>query len=444
MIASALVVLSGAGAVRERRFAEVVVAGMLIGFGLGAKLTMIPAVAVLVAWIAFDARGGKALSVRLGQVGLFLVGIVVSTGYWYGRNWVLTGNPFFPGAIAFFAGPLDAGVQDQTKLITFLLTDPIGTLSIALPALTNWPFILWLVAAAGYVRGVVVIFKRSPAEVPSSHALEAVLLLVGLSLLLAFPFQPFSATKNLPGAPITPEPRFLIISFVAGIGLASRWIAGKRGMLTAAALVVVAGFIGNQSAGVAAAVLVLGAWFAVRRFESLIRLLHTHRTVTLAVVALACVAGAILWKGNLERSIERRVFTYTSAGQMIGPLWKEVNDLPAGSRVIAFGLAGNFSYPLFGRSLELRPVMLHRSGALLQPVHELWLHAPDRFEWWAAPQDPAELTGLKAGLLSSGVTHVAVSRTSDGSWPVQAGILLPPQFTVIHSDPGSALYRVNH
>ena len=87
--------------------------------------------------------------------------------------------------------------------------------------------------------------------------------------------------------------------------------------------------------------------------------------------------------------------------------------------------------------------MLHRSGAPLRPVHELWRAAPERFDWWAAPPDQAELTGLQAGLLSSGVTHVAVSRTSDGSWPVQASILVPPLFTVIHSDPASALYRVN-
>ncbi len=442
MIASALVVLSGAGAVREHRFAEALVAGTLIGFGLGAKLTMLPAVAVMFGWILLGARGGQTLSGRIGNSVLFISGIVVATGYWYGRNWLLTGNPFFPGAIAFLEGPLGSG-QDQTKLITFLLADPAGTLGIVMPALTNWPIILWLVATAGYARGILMLFRKSATDVPASRALEAVLLLVGLSLLLAFPFQPFSATLNQPGAPVAPgEPRFLIVSFMVGIVLASSWIAGLRGVVVATTVVVAAGLMGNQLAGITAALLALAAWFAPRQYNGIHRFLRARRSLVSGVLAVAFVAGAILWRGNLEKEIERRIFSYRSAGQLLGPLWKEVNALPAGSRVVAYGLAGNFSYPLFGRSLDSRPVMLDRSGALLQPVHSIWALDRDRFEWWAPPPDSTELAVLQTALPESGVTHVAISRTSAGLWPVQAGVLLPPHFTVIHSDAGTALYKL--
>ena len=45
-------------------------------------------------------------------------------------------------------------------------------------------------------------------------------------------------------------------------------------------------------------------------------------------------------------------------------------------------------------------------------------------------------------LIASVVTHVAVARTSSGGWPMQAGLLRPPRFTVLYSDAGSALFSV--
>ena len=189
MIASTLVVLADSRG--GRRWSEVLVAGLLVGFGLGAKLNLLPAVLVLVAWIAWGRRGARAISGRTGQVLLFLAGVVLSTGYWYGRNWILTGNPFFPGAIAFFDGPLGAAEQDATKFATFLLTDPLETLRISIPAMTNWPVILWLVAAYGYLHGFAVILRKRGSDYSPHREVEAMLFLVGMSLLLAFPFQPF-------------------------------------------------------------------------------------------------------------------------------------------------------------------------------------------------------------------------------------------------------------
>jgi hypothetical protein len=441
MIASALMALGGSG--RGRRASDVVVAGAFIGFGLGAKLTMLPAVAVLAAWIALDAKGGVKLSTRLVHLSLFALGGLAVTGYWYGRNWVLTGNPFFPGAIGPFPGPLGPAEQEQTKLITHLLTDPVGTARIALAALTDWPVPLWIVAAAGYVGGLAVVVRKQREQLPANRVLEAVLLLVGVSLLLAFPFQPFSATKNLPGAPITPEPRFLIISYMAGIVLASRWITGLRGVLGAGLIVAVGGFIGNLPAGIAAAVLMAAAWAAPAQIGRVLSFLRLHRTAAWGAAVIILAVGAVVWRGNLEGSIQDRVFSYRSAGQPLGPVWEKVNALPAGSKVVAFGLAGNFSYPLFGRSLAVRPVMLGRAGGPLQPVHALYLADPEKFVWWAEVPDSSELATLASNLLSKDVTHVAVTRTAAGEWPVQTRILLPPDFTVLSSDPGWALFRVN-
>ncbi len=440
MIATTLVVLADN---RDgRRWSEVLVAGLLVGFGLGTKLTLLPAVLVLAVWIAWGRRGVKAISGRTGRVVLFLAGVVVSTGYWYGRNWILTGNPFFPGAIAFFDGPLGATEQDATKFVTFLLTDPLETLRTSIPAMTNWPVILWLVAAYGYLQGFAAILRTRRSDYLPHREVEAMLFLVGMSLLLAFPFQPFSGSSNYAGAPLNPDPRFLVMSFTAGIVLASHWIVGVRGVLIAAVLVVAAGLTVNPFVAVLTAVLCLGAWFMFEPLRAITRLVSVHRRVLLGLLAMSTVGSLVLLRGNLEREIEQRIFSHQSWGRNLGMLWSEVAKLPPGSRIAALG--HNFTYPLFGRSLNLRPVVLDRSGALLEPLHEIWKREGARFEWWAAVKsDSSELPGFAERLRSSGVTHVAVSRTFAGEWPVEAGVLLPPRFTVTYSDTGSALYGVN-
>ena len=406
-----------------------------------AKLTLLPAVVVLAAWIAWGRRGAKTISSRTGQVALFLAGVVVSTGYWYGRNWILTGNPFFPGAIAFFDGPLGATEQDETKFVTFLLTDPLETLRISIPAMTNWPVILWLVAAYGYLHGFAVILRKRGSGYSPHQEVEAMLFVVGVSLLLAFPFQPFSGSSNYPGAPLDPDPRFLVMSFTAGIVLASHWIVGVRGVLVAAVLVVTAGLTVNPFVAVLTAVLCLGGWFMFEPLRTVTRLVSLHRRVLLGLLALSIIGSLVLLRGNLERKIEQRIFSYQSWGRNLGMLWSEIAKLPPGSRIAPLG--NDFTYPLFGRSLDLRPLVLDRSGAPLEPLHEIWRREGERFEWWAAViSDSSELPGFAERLRSSGATHVAVSRTFAGEWPVEAGVLLPPRFTVTYSDTGLALYSV--
>ena len=234
------------------------------------------------------------------------------------------------------------------------------------------------------------------------------------------------------------------MSFIAGIVLASHWIVGVRGVFIAAALVVAAGLTVDPFVAVLTAVLCLVAWFVVEPFRMVTRFVSVHRGVLVALLTLGVVAGLVLLRGSLEREIEQRMFSFRSRGRNLGMIWSEIAKLPPGSRIAALGHAGNFTYPLFGRSLNLRPIVLDRSGAPLEPLHEIWRREGERFEWWAAVKsDSSGLPGFAEQLRSSGVTHVAVSRTVAGEWPVEAGILLPPRFTVMYSDTGLALYGVN-
>ena len=234
------------------------------------------------------------------------------------------------------------------------------------------------------------------------------------------------------------------MSFTTGIVLASHWIVGVRGVIAAAVLVVAAGLTVDPFVAVLTAVLCVVAWFIVEPFRTVTRFVSVHRGVLLGLLTLGVVAGLVLLRGSLEREIEQRIFSFQSRGRNLGMIWSEIAKLPPGSRIAALGHAGNFTYPLFGRSLNLRPVVLDRSGAPLEPLHEIWRREGERFEWWAAVKsDSSDLGKFAERLRSSGATHVAVSRTPAGEWPIEAGVLLPPHFTVTYSDTGVALYGVN-
>lgn len=443
---SGLTVLTGRANGSGVGFREGLVAGLLLGLGLASKVTLLPAVLVVMTWLLLgDGRTMPARD-RLGRTGAFVSGIGLAGAYWYARTWIATGNPVFPGAIGPFPGPFGAGEQAGTKLITHLARDPAGTLSIALPPLTDWPSVLWLIAAAGYAGvGALMVARlfRGASQVSRG---ETLLFIVGLVLLGSYPFQPFSAAINRPDAPLTPEARFVITSFMAGVVLVSRWNARGWHAVLFWVIVAAAAWMSGVQSGLLCTAVAVGTWVCFRLVQRAPRIARTgmRPAAVVAIMAGGILLGSVFLQGHLEMQIKRRLFTYTVAGQELGALWKEVDKLPPGSRVASFGLAENLTYPLFGRSFTLRPAVADRFGRMLQPLHERWAVERNLLEWWPSDSSgSADLAAIPDALLSAGVTHVAVSRTRSGRWPAQAEALLPPRFTMLHSAPGVALFSVN-
>jgi hypothetical protein len=90
---------------KKEEYRWLVVAGLLSGFAMGVKYLAVFAVAIqlllISAWSLSSAEGTK----RLPAVWLaFLFPLAVSSGVWYARSFLDTGNPFYPYLTSFFGG----------------------------------------------------------------------------------------------------------------------------------------------------------------------------------------------------------------------------------------------------------------------------------------------------------------------------------------------------
>ena len=102
------------------RTSHVLLAGYLAG---GAVATKYPAVLFvllpLAAWVALasgksGSEGGPPFLVTVGKrLTVFLLAAVVGCGLWFGKNWVLTGNPTYPLLYGLFDGQEWSPKQDQ-------------------------------------------------------------------------------------------------------------------------------------------------------------------------------------------------------------------------------------------------------------------------------------------------------------------------------------------
>lgn len=135
VLGSLLVVLARWDALQEwgsRALAPLLCAGLLMGLGVGLKLTNAPyAVALCLAFFvvpgAYRRRFGLAFVFGLGV----LAGVAVTGGWWFVKMWQLFGNPLFPQFNNIFHSPwaAESGVIDTYFLPKTLLE------------YVQWPFI---------------------------------------------------------------------------------------------------------------------------------------------------------------------------------------------------------------------------------------------------------------------------------------------------------------
>src|SRR5262245_21469937 len=382
LIAAAVAVSLAPDAItpRERRF-NVILSGLLVGLAVGCKVTyMIPSAAILVWWLV---RGSlsRAEGNTASTIMLFAAMVFISGGFWYIRNWVSAGNPFFPAAIGPFWGPFDAASQARTKAWHWLST--VGVSKWQLGNFLDWPLFTSVIAFAGYANVVVKTFRNRTGNMPF-NGVDFLLLAIGVLVIASYPFLPFSGTINRPYAAFELSPRYVAVAIIPGLVLYRHLLtATMQGRYVWLTLLLVACGSGLSAWSLKDMLLFLafalvGAWAV----QILPRTQKSWRAASVALIALLFV---MLGFEHAKKQSATSSLLYQAFGpdRPIGKAWQALEKLPPNSR-IAFFMSEPTEYtqyyPLLGRRLQFQPAYVDGAG-----LERLTLHKQDRTEgagWW--------------------------------------------------------------
>jgi arylsulfatase A-like enzyme len=440
----ALLVPDADGRPNGRDFAA---AGLLAGYAAGCKVPFVAGAALVFAGAVGIAREQRAA--RLAQ---FALGAALTGSYWYARNWIATGNPLYPAEFLWFAGPFDAAAQSGTRGFSLRFWRDV------LPDRLNWPPPLALASALGFAYALV--HGRGAAS-PGTHdaatearaALRRALLVTGLGCLALYPLLPFSATPNRPDAALhSGYLRFLIAPFGIGLALLAPLLGGRspraRAAQVAAAIAIAASWrLSAMLSTLAFAGGVAALWLRANAPGAVAGILA--RPAARRALGAAALAALALLAPEKQRRSDENLFHYQQRRAPIGRAFREVDRLPAGSRLALFmSEPQDYAqfYPLFGRRLQHTPVAVERDGRARRPLHERASADGARGDWWSgwhardAALDPASFA---SALAAQRVDYALVTSWSLGEWPPQeAALAAAPNAARIWSDGTSSLWRI--
>lgn len=406
-----------AGASRRDLRARVTLCGVAAGLALGGKPTALPMVALLGAWWVWVSPRGARREVAL----LFSTGVLAFGALWYARNLATTGNPIFPAALGPFPGPFSREAQRQTSLLPSLFAgagDPSFWREF-LYRRFDWPLPMGVGAAVGLVAAPIALLLRAePRPVATYRALVWCIALCASAL---FVLQPFSGTPNRPVAPLHHLVSFVTLPYLAAWMLFPSLASGRPRLQAALAVVplgAVAWALGPGSPDITPIHGGLRPWIALGALiaaATAVGLPRLARPGPRAVVAACCGAFLVLqavatpWKA--ARTDENLFERFGGPGGA----WRHVATLPAGTRVAELGnlpSSHTLTYPYFGRSFALEPVLVHADGRRRPPLHVAWR---DEGPWWwefGVHWQPVDGAVLVGNLTDAGADVVVVTR-----WP---------------------------
>ena len=462
LAAVAFVATPAAVVSRRARMADFGYAGLLSGLATGCKVTFAPATIILFLFLLLRRRQGTNDSGRLRAAAVFACGVLLTGTYWYLRNFIVTGNPIYPAQLGPFDGPFTAAIQHNTKLVSAIAAGSIDWPHWAhlIGGYTDWPCPLFLAAAVGYLATFCSLVRRKtvrrntpPAANPSDATF--LLFLIGSTLLLLFPFAPFSAITSLAGARLTIKLNYLIAPFVIGLVLFSRQLDGSNPRrwiwwLLAVPAIVIARDCFLQPFIVGILVAVLG-W---RTLRDIFLAVHPRVALTFSLLLAALVVGAML-EPYRQRLADVNRYAWLKHCTL-SDAYRALEDLPRKSKIAWLGDQFFLSYPLLGRRLHLAPCPVNADGSPYVAMHE----AGD--PWEIVPHPPSELNPeliprqrgnprsdrLAANLIASGADYVIVTQwhgLSDRTqWPPQYRLLSnSPQAHPVFDDGFSAIFKLH-
>jgi hypothetical protein len=419
LAASALLLAAMALAVSvdaaRRPLAQAFYCGALSGLAVGCKVSYAPVALLSLAYLLVQRADRRALSM-LAIAAMFSGCAALGGGYWYARNLWLTGNPIFPAEALGFAGPLDAKTQRITSLFFQLQQLDAPGLSRALAKLSNWPVGLCALALAGYAGTLLtVLWRRQRGVQPVGP--RALAFVGGILTLAVFALGPFSGTADS-ATVLRIRPRFFIFFVLQGIVL---WVlvavyfkALQRWSLLLSVAVVIwsAGFDTWIVLGIAAGTV----WVFWRGFP--VRVVSKPSARWLGVVALA-LASAVLCGAMLAR--QRATDRVVSAMEKYS--WAAIESLPAGSRIAWFtSHKADRYYGVFGRRLQLVPVVVEPDGSPFHFLHEDWRTFRPTF--LDLKERPLDMERLPENLAVQRIEYAMMTRANAGDpWGVQYTVL---------------------
>ena len=343
--------------------ADIWYAALLAGIAVGVKVSAAPAALVLLGLIAWRASTpGARWRTAARMVSIFAVCLLATGGYWYARNVLHTGNPFYPAAFLSWPGT----TFPQTTLREYAGHHGIGrAIGDALVVYLNWPrFHAWLaiIGVTGLVVWILVVRTRATRQ----QTLFAVgtLAITALTLLL-LPSTPYSAGNAMTfvtGIVHWDSMRYIALLPILGwtaVGLLIGAGAGAPHTRTMLAALLALGALSVSLSGwrdvalVAVVILVLavlssraGAWTFPRR------VVLAATVLSLVVVAVSVAASHAAKAAATAAAVYRE--------PLYGAAVAVLDRQPVGTRVAVFG--DQWIYPTFGARHHLVPVRVDGNG----------------------------------------------------------------------------------
>ena len=166
-------------------------AGLAAGLGIGTKITLLATIAAFTIGVAI--LGGRQHWLR--SLGVWLGGLVITCGFWYGRNFVYALNPF---PQIHKLGPIHLPGPDQLALyprpphsLSEYYNDPTVWQHKLFPVLHDRLGPLWPVILAVVIVGLVWALVRG------GSALMRILAVTGMVAGIAYVFTPLTASGSL-------------------------------------------------------------------------------------------------------------------------------------------------------------------------------------------------------------------------------------------------------
>ena len=421
--------------------------GLMVGFAIGAKVSFAPVIPVILLWLLLSKNGSDSLKERSGHIMFFVLGLVLTGGFWYARNILITGNPLFPAEVGPFNGPFSMDDQYRTKLISWILHAPVDLeqwFKIT-RSLGDWPLHFAFISTAGYITAIYGLLKHRAGS--SVMEYKTLLLVTGLILFFSFFLLPFSATTNHPDTGLKAANRYVIFPFAAGLLLFCGLISEKN---RSANLWRILTFFSLLALAIYEKKLVVLTLFAITAAVVYFRPLEEMLTKVLKLkhfYPLLLIAGfvfLVFWHPYKKQLTDKNY--YSSIGPA-GRVFREIETFPDASRIGFFGtLPFNNTpfYRLFGRRLQMVPVPLDYDGSVPGPLHTKPLEINSSWwDEWDKLHIEVNERDFQFNIWQSTVQYVIIARFPYNKWPVQYNIFKNmANATQIYNDRHSAIWKL--